>query len=230
MPYEKIHVDKNRAIISGLSTETKPTTLPDRSLAFETDTGDVYRLLNGTWRYVAVNGSTLVIMHEAVPRLPVSPTISGVSAGELLVDCDSGTIEEVRFIINPGNDNEAADALANGISGAFTVFPDRERAVPSGEPITDVYAIVIGNGGTDSGGDNIVDSSSVKNINGQLATTVGTVAMMDVTAAELIASTHMIHWEFSEDDDVRLLDVNLGQRFDSSTQMRISVGGRSFDE
>lgn len=175
-------------------------------------------------------GTFIPIFQEFAPRLPVSPSIGGSAAGELLVDCNDGTIQEVRFVINPDNDNEAADALANGINGAWAWPASFADKIPTDVAITDVYAIVIGNGGTDSGGDNIVDTSSVKNINGQLATTVGTVAMIDVTAAELVAGDNMIHWEFDEADNVRLFSVVLHAPFDSTTQMRISASGRSFNE
>lgn len=169
--------------------------------------------------------------NEANPRYMATPEISGVPAKTLLANSNSGTIQAVRvafFTNGSGSDSLAADLLANGIDEMRNVFPGDSEPFISDAAITDVYAIVVGDGGTDAGADNIVDSSTVKNVNGQLATTVGTVAMDDVTPAQLLAATNMVHWTFAEGLDVRNFNIKVSSAFSTATKAYIECEGVSY--
>ncbi len=165
------------------------------------------------------------------PRLGVVPTISSSAAGTLLVDSVTGTVQCVRAIINPGTDVLAATYLAKGTGDVRTLFPDSELLVAvdisgnDGE-ITDIYLLAVGDGGTDGGGDNIVDTSTIKNTNGQ--TTVGTVSMFDVTSAEILAAANMVRLQFDSVDKVRGAVLSLGRTFSTDTQCYLTAGGRSY--
>lgn len=167
-------------------------------------------------------------------RNHIVPTASSVPCGTMQVDSVTGTIQCLRytaFTSGAGDDALAAQRLANGTTDTITLFPGSDELAgvnqdgDDGE-ITDIYFIVVGDGGTDGGSDNIVDSSVVANVNGQLATSVGTVAMHDVTAAELLAGDNMVHLQFDSDDAVRSFFMSLGDTYDSGTRMYINVGGR----
>jgi hypothetical protein len=134
----------------------------------------------------------------------------------------------MRVSINPASDVAAATQLANGTSGFAPLYPGDVLPVISSAAITDLYLLVTGDGGTDAGGDNIVDTSAITNANGQHVTTVGTVAMFDATPAELTAATNMVHLEFASVDDVRQVLINFGPTFQTNTMGWIGIEGRSY--
>ena len=198
----------------------------------------------GAGKKVTLGGTTTIISEAAglvvdgsrynIPLAGIVPTISTVAAGTLKADAADGKLACLRVTINPGDAIAAATRLANGTVDTKTIFIDDQvtfeiEADGTDGEITDVYILAIGDGtGTDNNVDNIIDSSEVLNVNGQLATTVGTVAMPDATAAELIAATNMIHLEFSSTDKVRDALVRFGNLLATDTEAYITVEGRSY--
>lgn len=183
--------------------------------------------------------AALTIDHrDAVPKYQSVPQIGGVDAAQLLVNSNSGTIQAVRYIIGVDSmldETVAAQRLANHTGDVKTLLPGADPihgiqvdlSGADGE-ITDVYALPVADSGTDAGSDGIVDSSSVKNVNGQLATTVGTVATASATPAQLLAATNIIHWTFPSASKVREARLSVSNAFSTSTKAYLTLGGKSY--
>lgn len=182
----------------------------------------------------ATGNAAHVVDRLQVPRAAVVPEISGTPGGTLKADAADGKLACIRVTINPGDAVEAASRLANGQPEVISVHPDSEimlSIAPDGSDgeITSVYIEVVGDGtGTDAGGDNIIDSSAVKSVNGQLTTTVGTVAMPDATEAELSAATNVVALTFSAASKVRDVNIGMGPLLATDTEAYITVEGRSY--
>jgi hypothetical protein len=182
-----------------------------------------------------INGSVPVLDGVTqVPRTPVEPTINGTPAGNLLCEVGTGHICEFRYVVNPGNDVLAAESLAWLVHGAGSLFPGAGRPLSSGNiNMTDVYGIILAEGGTDTAvaADGSVDSSEIYNARDY------STALLDPAVANIDPGVRqldpadllplMIHWRFSSTEAVRSAFLQVSDTFRSEQRLIVTLEGSS---
>ena len=155
------------------------------------------------------------------------PTISGIPASKLSINSNSGTLEMLAYTVDAGDDAAAATRIASGLPDQRLLYPGSSESISLPAGISTLYLLAIGYGGTDTTPANgIVDSSTVVNWNG--GATVGAVAALGVTSAQILGATSMIRMDFDTANVDRKVTLTMSQTFDSGKRAVVEVEGASY--
>ena len=158
------------------------------------------------------------------------PTISGVAAGRLRANANTGALVELRYtLLNEIDDVTAAARMVAGYPDCRLLMPgDPPEIVNIESGARYLYIMPCAYGGTDTTPANgIVDSSTVTNDNG--GATVGGVAAVGITSAQILAVTPtMTRCDLLSADDVRQVAIRFGATYDSGKRAVIEIEGVSY--
>jgi hypothetical protein len=172
-----------------------------------------------------------------------------------LLRTNAGTIREVRFTAQPGDAVVAASRLAAVTTDVKVLRPDSEIAFSvatdgSDGELTSIYGLFVATDAADfATADRLADDGAtavryagVYNFNGTLATRVGIVATIptaystdaigpNITEAQILAASVMVHWEFSSTLKVRDFIIQSSPLFTGAgggSGIIVSGEGRSY--
>lgn len=188
---------------TALSSDVLPLAAPG-SLAWITDQPGTIKQCDGiTWITAQSGGMALVSPPEAIPRIQVTPTVSGTSTAEVTLDAGtSNTMIGARITANPGDSVTAVTRLMNKYPDCVLASLEESVRITASSAITNISLVGVGDATNTAG--NVISTSESTLSNVQSA---------------------MLEFAFDSADDVRVVEIKLSGGFTTGQKAQLQIAG-----